>query len=841
MNGMVWDAAWKSTLFLATVLIACRALRHRSASLRQLLLSAAVVAMLAGAIIMAAAPRWLIEIPAQRSVREPASAPIWTGLPAAEPVAPLPVAIKTSSEPNAPVFPWRMVVPAIWGLGAGVVLIRLAVVMLRLRRIRAQGIRIRGIARGVDVFESEGVTVPMSWGVFRHAIAVPVGFGDLPETQRSAVLDHEREHIRRKDSLMRVLAETACAILWFQPLMWVVRWRLREEQERACDDAVLAKGTKPSAYAGALLEWQDRASPGNGLVAVGISEGSCLKQRLRAILDPRIRRERVGARRAVLLWAVALVVALSLGSLKFVRAQEPAREPALPAGSRILIAQTETPAAAPARMAPTAGWIAGRVVEDHSGEPVRAAGVRIAAAGGTVIADVETDGQGSFRSPELQPGVYQLEISKPNYSGATVRLAVNGAAPALLARMVRHSVITGRVTDSQAKPVPGATLVAFPEPEGGASRSDINKGSEWQAVTNADGQYRLFGLPPGRYIVAMLYGNSAYGLESIRTPTTPQAFGAGYQFYPSTRSPEARVVSGGDEIRGVDFTIGPPAAPAQRHRIQGKALSEPGYVFRFTVTGVDPPRPIGFMSSPQNTFEFGSLAPGSYTIFVAGAQNNKTSGLGAAANEGLYARMNVVVGDRDVDGIVITPSKPLTAKLELSGGGGVCPSKADVSLTPVERGSPLVSRRITVEAGKQAEVAGLAPAPYKITAEGLGAECVAEPAMLDLSGGESGLFEIPLTPLSVVRGRLQANRGSPADFVAVLVGGPAVQVAYVGARWNFEFSGVRPGKYRIAARPRADDAASRWLNGMEKMMELEVPGGKPVDLVLTADSAESAK
>ena len=56
------------------------------------------------------------------------------------------------------------------------------------------------------------------------------------------VLSHELAHIRRHDWLVQIGAETVRAVLWFNPLVWMVCARLRRESEQACDDEVLGTG-----------------------------------------------------------------------------------------------------------------------------------------------------------------------------------------------------------------------------------------------------------------------------------------------------------------------------------------------------------------------------------------------------------------------------------------------------------------------------------------------------------------------------------------------------------------------------------------------------------------------
>ena len=60
--------------------------------------------------------------------------------------------------------------------------------------------------------------------------------------------------MKRRDCLTHLLAQAACALYWFNPLAWMAVKRVRTERERACDDLVLASGTRGSDYADQLLE-----------------------------------------------------------------------------------------------------------------------------------------------------------------------------------------------------------------------------------------------------------------------------------------------------------------------------------------------------------------------------------------------------------------------------------------------------------------------------------------------------------------------------------------------------------------------------------------------------------
>lgn len=144
----------------------------------------------------------------------------------------------------------------IWIVGSLIMLFRLAVGYWRLTAI------LREAAPAGNFFLSD-VSVPIVTGLRRPSILVPRSFQSWPAAQRSAALMHELAHVERKDLWTNLIAQAACAVYWFHPLTWAVARLMHDEQETACDDAVLSSGFDPASYAEALIATAKRITSTN--------------------------------------------------------------------------------------------------------------------------------------------------------------------------------------------------------------------------------------------------------------------------------------------------------------------------------------------------------------------------------------------------------------------------------------------------------------------------------------------------------------------------------------------------------------------------------------------------
>ncbi len=98
---------------------------------------------------------------------------------------------------------------------------------------------------------------PAVIGIWPHRLVLPRDFEQRFDAQaRRLVLAHEAVHARRHDNAWNLLGAALLGLQWFNPLAWWAWRRMRDDQELACDAAVLRGGSDRSTlatYAQAML------------------------------------------------------------------------------------------------------------------------------------------------------------------------------------------------------------------------------------------------------------------------------------------------------------------------------------------------------------------------------------------------------------------------------------------------------------------------------------------------------------------------------------------------------------------------------------------------------------
>jgi len=296
----------KTSLLVVAIGLIVSLMARQSAAWRHFLWTSALVLSLLMPIAVVYLPSWVqVSLPWETAEPWPRGEPALVTAGArhadAESVVPRPRREESSTAPRETRAAWPAAM-IVWLAGALGVLLRngLAHVGLirwvrksrhdlspawaaTLRRAASEA----GLRRPVRVLESDHTTSPCTFGFLRPVVLLPTVGTGWPEAQRRFTLLHELAHVRRLDYLTTQVASLACAVHWYNPLVWFAAIQARRLQELACDDAVLNAGGTPSDYAQFLVELAGgsrRLSPAFP-AAVGMVQRSQLHGRVSAILD----------------------------------------------------------------------------------------------------------------------------------------------------------------------------------------------------------------------------------------------------------------------------------------------------------------------------------------------------------------------------------------------------------------------------------------------------------------------------------------------------------------------------------------------------------------------------
>lgn len=197
------------------------------------------------------------------------------------PNAVAPVVGATLQEPAGSGLPLLQAATWVWGFGAALWLLRTAVCVGRIARIRTtepdvawvQSARVVGLeVRGHRTLG------PLVAGWLRPTVVVPHDV-DWSPARRERALQHEAAHLRSRDTLRLLLGEALVAAAWFHPLAWWLRRELRVAMEQAADAAVVGAGSAATDVAADLV---DLAGGPQLVAAMG---GRPLERRVRALLE----------------------------------------------------------------------------------------------------------------------------------------------------------------------------------------------------------------------------------------------------------------------------------------------------------------------------------------------------------------------------------------------------------------------------------------------------------------------------------------------------------------------------------------------------------------------------
>jgi beta-lactamase regulating signal transducer with metallopeptidase domain len=243
-----------------------------------------------------------------------------------------------------------------------------------------------GLVHTPRIVMSDEVEMAFACRAFGPMVVIPRSASEWSADRRLAVLLHEFAHVRRRDLVGHALANVACALYWFNPLVWSAARRLRLESELASDDLVLGSGVRPSEYAQHLLDMVTtfgKSAPGG---ALAMARPKDFEGRLIAILDRRPRRSIGLAQRGALVGGLGAFAFSVAGVVPVARPSE--------------VAAPASPVSTPARNGETIP-LSAQVSHEPAGvpsgpvQPVR--DTRLLSEAGAAL--LLRDGTGAFANP----------------------------------------------------------------------------------------------------------------------------------------------------------------------------------------------------------------------------------------------------------------------------------------------------------------------------------------------------------------------------------------------------------------------------------------------------------
>lgn len=504
------------------------------------------------------------------------------------------------------------------------------------------------------------------------------------------------------------------------------------------------------------------------------------------------------------------------------------------------------------RQPPATGTAAihGRVVDAESGLAVRRAAVRLGSNGSREGWSTTTDADGQYAFEALPAGRYSISASKTGYINWSYgQKAANTPAPPLdLAdgqrieradlSMPRGGVITGRVLDEFGEPLAEVMISTLRNQFTSVGRQPVPMGRSSQS--NDIGEFRLYGLPPGDYLIsasAMRF-TSPFDSSTDRTGYAPS-------YFPGTANPaEAQTirVAPGQTISGITISL----IPARTATVSGVVVDEKGELARNGMVSVRTAVGVGFMNPsgpvrPDGSFTVSGLAPGTYVLvsnpmsMMMGAISGSVAGAPAPMRV-TPSVATITVNGEDIDGVRLEPARRalLNGRVVVDPAGTAslrpesvrfqampaAPGAQMFNLGPVEFAQLQSDGSLRIEAMPGPSIIramGLPPGwvVSRITAGGLD---VTDRIDIPAAGIDDLVIELS-SRAPTVTGRVANARGeATSDFVALIfpqeedqwptTGTTRQAIGQPDREGRFTIRSVRPGNYYLAAVERLENGQS---------------------------------
>jgi hypothetical protein len=302
--------------------------------------------------------------------------------------------------------------------------------------------------------------------------------------------------------------------------------------------------------------------------------------------------------------------------------------------------------------------IRGRVTLARGTQPIARVDVRASSPTLKTPRAVKTDANGRYEIRDLPAGKYVVSAVKSNFvtaafgqtrplgPGAPFDLA-DGQTANVNLTLSHSGVIAGRVIDEFGDPATDVQVTTMRYQYVNGERRLLP--ASGRSVTNDIGEFRMFGLPPGDYLVSARVQNGMFSDTDDRPENR-----AGYAptYYPGTSNPsEAQRISidAGQVVNGISLTL----MPVRTVRVSGVALDASGKPLGETrVMAINTTAMFGLEASGQvradGKFTLSGLTPGDYVLRAGGGDETQV------------AMLPITVGDSDITDLQLVAYKQST-------------------------------------------------------------------------------------------------------------------------------------------------------------------------------------
>lgn len=480
--------------------------------------------------------------------------------------------------------------------------------------------------------------------------------------------------------------------------------------------------------------------------------------------------------------------------------------------------------------------IEGTVLNSSTGEALKKVNVIAHPIGmNSAGASAISDAAGRFKIDGLDPGRYNLSANRtgfvnqmygakaPNRGVASLTLSAGQNMKDVAFKLIPHGVVMGRVLDEDGDPMANVMLQC--------QRYVYNRGKKQlmpagTATTNDLGEYRMFGLAPGKY-----YVNAQYRAMDFNpgAPSTTRDYEEGYApvYYPNAATPESAAlldVSAGAQIRSIDLTL----HKTRSIRIRGQVLSGiTNKVLRnANVSLVPRDNAMAMMNrsfsrglDPKGNFELHNVLPGSYFLIAQVFEDNKQS----------MAKMPIDVANANVDDvrIVVNPSPDLVGRIVIEDNADVKGAVFNVNLEAKNPGPYGFAGGGPANDDGTFTIKNVLPDAYIVNVFGLrdnfylkavrsGDNDITDSGVDFTQSATSGEFTVILSAAGgQVDGTVQNDKSEPAVGATVVLI-PAAEKRGINRLYkngstdqsgHFSLKGIAPGEYKLFAWERVEFGA----------------------------------